>query len=407
MKMKNIFVSWLVVVCLALLTGCTDKGNVHLPVDADQTAPMQPYDLKVENLPGGALIVYQIPEDSRLLYVEASYDMSNGKSTQVRASFYDDSLKIMGFSDTLEHEVKVFSVSHSGVKSAPLTVKVKPKEAPIWAVYRSLHILNSFGGFNVEAKNETKANIVIEVLKKNDLGEFERDLDRSIYTAQDSIVSKIRGMDTIQNVFAFLVMDQWGNCTDTLYKDISPLFDTQLDPSKFRDFTLPGDALENPNTSGILGLWDGNFDWPNVSFTWADVNQPASVKGQPHMITFDLGVLAQISRFWIRPYPESGDRYYFFTTMKKFEIYGSAKPNLDGSLDDSWYLLGSYEVIKPSGLPYGTHNQEDIQTAIAGFNWESSLDVPKVRYIRIRCLENFGGGNQQSISDLKVYGDPR
>lgn len=405
--MKNIFFVRLLPLCFLAVSACTDKPGTHLPVDKDPAAPMKAFDIKTENLPGGALITYSLPDDPRLLYVEASYEMSNGKLNQVRASFYDDSLRVLGFSDTLEHEVTIVSVSRAGVKSESQTVTIKPGEAPIWQVFNSLNVLNSFGGFNVEASNDTRSNIVIEVLRKNDLGEFERDLDKSIYTSQDSIVSKIRGMDTLQYEFGFTVKDQWGNTTDTLYRDINPLFDTQLDQSKFRDFTLPGDAKENPNTVGIAGLWDGIFDWPNVSFTWADVNQPADIKGKPHMITFDLGVLAQLSRIWIRPYPESGDRYYFFTTMKRFEIYGSASPNLDGSLDASWHLLGSYVVVKPSGLPYGTHNQEDVQTAVAGFNWEADLAVPRVRYIRIRCLENFGGGNQQSISELRIYGDPR
>lgn len=396
-----------VLLCILIISACNDKTKVHLPIDVDKTTPMKPSDIKAENIPGGAIITYSVPKDPRLLYVEASYNMSNGKPNQVRASFYNDTLKVLGFADTLEHDVTIVGVSRSGVKSEPQTVIIKPAEAPIWLVFRSLNIVNSFGGYNVEAENKTRANIVIEVLKKNNLGEFERDLDRSIFTSQDSIVSKMRGMDTITYEFGFVVKDQWGNSTDTLYKDIEPLFDTQLDPSKFKGFNLPGDALENPNTSGIFGLWDEHFDWPKVSFTWADVHQPSDVKGKPHMITFDLGVLAKISRFWIRPYPESGDRYYFFTTMKRFEIYGSANPNLDGSLDASWHLLGAYEVIKPSGLPYGTHNQEDVQTAIAGYNWEADLDAPKVRYIRIRCLENFGGGNQQSISELRVYGDPR
>lgn len=405
--MKNIPFARLLLLGFLLVSACSDKTNVHLPVDADGTPPTVPYDIQSENIPGGAVITYSVPEDPRLLYVEASYRMSNGKTNQVRASFYGDTLRVLGFSDTLEHQVSVFSVSRSGVKSASQEVTIKPSEAPIWRVFRSLNVLNSFGGFNVEARNDTRANIVIEVLKKNDLGEFERDLDRSIYTSQDSIISKIRGLDTAKYEFGFTVIDQWGNATDTFYQEVNPLFDAQLDPSRFKDFTLPGDALENPNTSGVAGLWDGVFDWPKVSFTWADVNQPADIKGKPHMITFDLGVTAKISRLWIRPYPESGDRYYFFTTMRRFEIYGSPNPNLNGSLDSSWHLLGSYEVIKPSGLPYGTHNQEDVQAAVAGFNWEADLGAPRVRYIRIRCLENFGGGNQQSISELRIYGDPR
>jgi hypothetical protein len=93
--------------------------------------------------------------------------------------------------------------------------------------------------------------------------------------------------------------------------------------------------------------------------------------------------------------------------MKRFEIYGSANPSLNGALDATWVLLGSYEVVKPSGTAYGQDTPKDRETAAAGFNWDLDLNAPKVRYIRIRCLENFAGGTAQSINELKVYGDTR
>jgi len=93
--------------------------------------------------------------------------------------------------------------------------------------------------------------------------------------------------------------------------------------------------------------------------------------------------------------------------MKRFEIWGSANPSLTGTFDDTWSLLGSYEVVKPSGLPYGTDNSVDQATAAAGFSWNIDINAPKVRYLRIRCLENFGGGTAQSINELSVFGDNR
>jgi hypothetical protein len=293
------------------------------------------------------------------------------------------------------------------VSSKAKMVDIKPYEAPITKVFKSLQVTNDFGGFDISAVNDSGSNIAIIVLTKNDLGEYTKNDDMSIYTSQDSILSKERGLDTTSFTVGLYVMDHWGNVTDTSYKLISPLFDEQLDPSRFSEYTLPGDALENPNTLGISGLWDGGLEWPDVSFTWADPNQPANVKGEPHMITFNLGVKARLSRIWIRPYPESGQRFYFFTAMKRFQIYGSTKPSLNGALDTSWYLLGTYTVTKPSGLPYGVHNQEDVEHAEAGYTFDFPIGAPKVQYLRIRCLENFGGGRQQSISELQVYGDPR
>jgi hypothetical protein len=126
------------------------------------------------------------------------------------------------------------------------------------------------------------------------------------------------------------------------------------------------------------------------------------------MITFDMGITAKLSRIWIRPFPElNPQQFYFLTTMKRFEVYGSTSPSASGALDNSWTLLNSYEVIKPSGTAYGKDTDLDRQIASAGFDWEIRLDAPKVRYLRIRCLENFAGGTAQNINEITVYGDPR
>jgi hypothetical protein len=93
--------------------------------------------------------------------------------------------------------------------------------------------------------------------------------------------------------------------------------------------------------------------------------------------------------------------------MKRFEIYGSANPNPNGALDNSWVKLGSYTITKPSGLPYGVENNLDMQTAVAGWDLDVDLSAPKVKYIRIRCLENWTGGTGLNIDELRVFGDPR
>jgi hypothetical protein len=153
--------------------------------------------------------------------------------------------------------------------------------------------------------------------------------------------------------------------------------------------------------AAVNKAWDGKLGWPNTCFT----NQTGGGV-VPHMVTFNLGQLAKPSRIWIRPYPE-GQNFYYLTTMKRFEIYGSANPSLSGALDNSWTLIGSYTVIKPSGQPYGADDATDRTIAEAGFDWEFDLAAPKVKYIRVRCLENFAGGTALSMNEVKVYGDNR
>lgn len=383
------------------IVSCNKDLEKHEPVSNDPTVPAQVTNISVTNSEGKATITYSVPKDPHLLYVKAVYNMTNGKEAEAKASYYANSLTLQGFADTLEHNVKVFSVSRSNVASAPLTVKVKPLEAPIWKVFRSIQVSNAFGGYNLTAVNSTRADLSILVTRKNVFNEYEADNSKSVYTNTDSVLSKVRGLDTSDHRFGFVVKDRWGNKTDTMYHNIKPLFEAQIDPAKFRAFVLPGDAPQVTNGASLEYAWDGRLGWPYTSFTNQVPGGP-----NPHMITFDMNATAKLSRIWIRPYPE-GNRYYYLTTMKRFEIWGSTNPSLSGALDASWTLLGSYTVKKPSGLPYGNDSAEDQATAAAGFDWEVDLNAPKVRYIRIRCLENFAGGTAQSINELKVYGDPR
>ena len=398
MKSHSIIYSVCFVAAIAMLFGCEDAVEFREPAGNDNTPPGVVTNVEVENLPGKAKITYTLPNSKNLLYVKAEYQLASGETAVAKSSYYLDSIVVEGFADTDPHEVLLYSVSRNEVASEPVSVTVNPLEAPMNQVFNTISITNAFGGYNLEAKNPARDDIAIMVMRRNDFNEFEVDNFRSVFTRTDSIVSKIRGLDTLEQEMAVFVRDNWGNTSDTLFTTIKPIYEAKLDPSLFRGFVLPGDAPQVTNGARLEYMWNGLLGWPNTSFT-----HQINGGDVPHMVTFDTGVLAKISRVWIRPYPE-GDRWYYLSTMKRFEIYGSEQPSLDGALDDSWVLLGSYEVVKPSGLPYGEDSAEDQATAAAGFSWEVDLNAPKVRYIRIRCLENFAGGTAQSINEIEVYG---
>lgn len=398
MKLQRL-VNYLFLLAIASCTlSCKEDADFRKPSVDDGSVPEVVSNVNVENLAGKAKITYKLPNDKKLLYVKAIYKLANGSDFEAKSSYYKDTLLVEGFADTEEHEVRLYSVSRSEVASEPLVVKVKPLEAPFKKVFKTIAVIDAFGGYNLKADNATRDNISIMVMRKNAFNQFEVDNFKSIFTRTDEILSKIRGLDTVKQDLAIFVKDKWGNSSDTLYHAIKPIYEAKLDKSKFRALVLPGDAPQVTNGASLPYAWDGRLGWPYTSFT----HQINGGDG-PHMVTFDTGVSSKLSRIWIRPFPE-GTRFYYLSTMKRFEIYGSDNPNLTGALDASWRLLGSYEVKKPSGLPYGNDNAEDQATGAAGFSWEIDLAAPKVRYIRIRCLENWGGGTAQSINELDVYG---
>lgn len=387
-----------------LLAACGKKiGNE--PLCDGGTAPLQVTDVQVDNRPGQAKITYKVPDGTNTLYVLAEYTNTQGKTIDTKVSYYVDSIIIKGFADTLQHEVKVYSVSRCDVRSAPVVVTIKPKEAPIFQVFRSLVIENAFGGFRITGANITGENIGLIVLSPNQFKEYEVDNYKSVYltAGEKSILAKVRGMDTVKQKLGFFVQDRWGNSSDTLYKEITPIYEAKLDKSKFKTYVLPGDAPQVTNGARLEYAWDERLGWPYVSFT----DQTSGGSG-PHMITFDMGAAAKLSLIWIRPFPELDPQQFFFlTTLKRFEVYGSTAPSSSGALDGSWQLLDTYTINKPSGTSYGKDTDLDRQIAAAGFNFEIPLSAPKVRYLRVRCLENWAGGTAQNINEITVYGDPR
>lgn len=391
-----------VVLFIALLTGvsCQKELEFRAPIGTSSAVPSQISNPEVISLPGKVKIKYKVPADENLLYVKAEYQLKSGKLYETKSSIYTDTITIEGFADTLEHDVKLYSVSKSEVLSAPITVKVRALEAPFIKVFKSLNIKNAFGGYNLQALNTAEDNIAILVMRRNEFKEFEVNNFESVRTRVEEIISKIRGLDTVNQELAIFVKDKWGNSSDTLYTTIKPIFEQQFPPQNFRGFQLPGDAPQVTNGARLEYAWDDRLGWPWTSFTHQINGGP-----NPHMITFDMGVKGKISRVYIRPYPE-GSRWYYLTTMKHFEIYGSENPSANGNLDNSWVLLGRFENKKPSGLPYGNDSADDQAIASAGFNYEIEVDKPEVRYIRVRCLENFGGGTAQSINEIKIYGLP-
>lgn len=398
----------LAVVAIALVYGC-QKGTFG-PLSYNPNPPGLVSNIDAVNQPGQVTLTYKLPTDQDLSYVKAVYTLASGAQREVKSSFYTNTLVVDGFGDTQEHDVQLFAVNKSEVASAPVTIKVKPLENPIWSVFRSLKVASDFAGMNIKALNPTKGSIAIIPMRKNKSGDWTP--MEGIYSSTDSIDRDIRGLDTVALDIAVIVRDRFLNHTDTLFKKIKPLYETMLAKpyATMTPVVLPGDQRADyaaggyGTASSLAKMWDGVFPgWPSAAAT------TPSIIDVPHSITFDLKVQAQLSRIVIIDFPEpvSGKQlYYYRGDMKKFEIWGSASPNPDGSWA-SWTKLGTYVERKPSGKPYGDQTEEDRVLAAAGFSWKFRIDVPKMRYLRIKCNENWMGTTFLMISEVFVYGDPR
>ena len=177
---------------------------------------------------------------------------------------------------------------------------------------------------------------------------------------------------------------------------------TFIDKGTWREYNLPGDAQTYNASFHVSGLWDNDFEAGRGEYHSAFLPLP-------QVITWDLGVRAKLSRMKFWPRNNADDRWTR-GHPRVFEIYGSLAPNPNGSLDDSWTLLGRFECVKPSPGPAIT--QEDIDFANAGIDFEfvkNELANPSttVRYLRFRTVSNFDSNPNSTlvmIQEISFWG---
>lgn len=401
MKRIKILSIRILILCLVVtFVSCAeDKGPQ--PLEHNSNPPAEVTNVTIENLPGKVKLTYTLPSDEDLLYVVARYKLENGTPMEAKASYYSNSLLLEGFAGQSTSEVKIYAVNRSETESKPVVVTVAPQKAPIFDIFDSLVAQADFGGIRITADNPTKEEIGILVMQKNIQGDWVP-LRTSIYTSVDEIGQSLRGFEAVPQDFAIVVRDRWLNYTDTLYTNIEPLFEQLMPKSAFAGIKLANDA-KVIGTYPVSNMWDGQFlEW------WGSYFTDRTIDVGNHLVTFDIGAKTKLSRLriWNFSEPIGGQRmYYYLGAMKKFRIWGSNNLN-DGTLDSNWTLLGEYEIKKPSGLPYGQENNDDLLAARDGADYEIALDKPAVRYLRIECMENWIGGKFMAVSEVHVYGNP-
>jgi len=391
-----------------LAFGCKQE-NLNAPIVTNGNAPGTIKNVQVVNLNGKATITYSLPGDKDLQYVKAVYETSPGVSAQVIASRYANNLTVDGFGDTLAHTVKLYAVNSSEVSSSAINAVVQPFTPGYILARRSLEVNITFGGFTIKAQNPTGDNLaIIPMVDSTGKGNWGQTTGMdNVYSADTVITATIRNQPSVERKYAFAVRDRWFHYSDTLFLTLTPLFEQQLDKSKFATLVLPNDAvvLNNGGYTWPYYMYDGNYHpgWPSTYFT-----VESSIT--PQMVTIDLGAAHTLSRFQINPYLEVGNFYYVRGNVKDFEVWGSNSPNLSDPVSGnnepgaSWTKIGTYHVTKPSGSGYQVETTADQQAAYNGWQFDFPIGLSDYRYLRVRQLSNWQGSYFLTIAEFTVWG---
>ena len=180
----------------------------------------------VENLPGGARISYTFPDDVNFFRVEAEYYI-NGNQFISSASYYVNSVEVMGFGATDEQIVLLYSVDRHGNHSEPVSVKIHPTTPPVLLIRESMTMNATFGGICIYWKNEHKSTVTINLIAANENGDLVPTPWRTEEVDTNEAEGEYcwRGFDNTERLFGVFVRDRWYNYSDTLLVVFTPLVD--------------------------------------------------------------------------------------------------------------------------------------------------------------------------------------
>ena len=376
---------------LIFCIGCKETGRIDY-IDQSAPPPTQIEELHVRNTNGGAVLKYIVPDDNNLLYVQAVYEIRPGVQRETKASFYVDSLVLEGFGDTREYEVKIYSVGKNGKQSEPLIETVHPLIAPLHMA--SVEMRPTFGGVSLWIENPKETNLAI-VLTGDTANLGYHVFLQTFYTSREKVTFNYRGLSSVPLEFAVHLRDRWNNITATLDSTLTPIQEQFIPKATWTEVHLPTDsyiAIENNNPAFQPSrAWDNIIN--NQDLMWA----AAITSPFPQWITWDMGLTAVIGRLkvWHRG---PGNRAWENQerNIKKFELWGSTSPNLDGSWDDSWIPLGQFECVRPSGEASPT-DEDHYYANVEGIDFDlipnefSPDPFQPVRYIRFVAVETFAG----------------
>jgi hypothetical protein len=375
---------------------CTEKET--LPISESSGKPEKVEILAVDTVPGGVIVNYKIPPINDIIEIKAVYTLSNGQKRESSSSFYTSYITLDGYNDTEEHEAEIYTINRAREMSDPVPVKFRAGESPLLKTAKSMQIVNDFGGVNFNWRNPDNATLIFEFYTESERGEM---VTMNIISSKlDSTNLAFRGYDTTPHKFAVNIRDNFGNSSGMIYPEdgyIIPLFEMKLDKTIQKVLILSGDVS--------FSMWEGRdayfIDDDILTFACSNNN---TVPGAS--LTLDLGKISKLSRFIIHQRQDASFLYAHGNT-RIFEIYSSDDDSDSPSGDwNTWTRRGSYTIIKPSGTTSaGASTEEDRIAASKGHEFSFPLDMPPVRYLRLRVLNNWTSNSTfNECAEFTAYG---
>lgn len=392
------------------IVSCGGKDSYIDIVSKDRTKPDPIKTFTVFNFNGGAHIVYDLPKVDNILAVRADYYLGDDttKREQVVSSYFRDSITVEGFAEAQEYTVRLSVISRANIESDPIYVKVHP-DTPAYKMVRNyLQLAPDFAGVRITANNHANKNIGIVFLNPAN-GRYS--VRQITFSAQSNLSFPIRGYDTVSQVFGAYVTDKWRNVSDTLFAEIKPLYEREVNHLDVDGRGLIEDIGILNNSYRQENAVDGNLG--NTYISPDRVGDKMPIWGTFYFNKKSI----KLSRVHII---QRRGHAWSNVSSKRMTIWGNAKvgvpePTLlplesqvGDVVGDGWVNMGNILFpTPPSGASYSAPAASDKAWYDAGQSFDLSFSSPKVRWVRIMTAETWTGATVQGFNELTFFGDDR
>jgi hypothetical protein len=432
----GIFSTWKSV-CFILIAlfvaSCTEDPIGQPPTDAFPPNPLK--EAEAIDRPGGALITYVLPDnDTDISYVKGEY-IVDGETKVVRSSVYKDFFTIEGLETNVTVDIDLYVVDHSENMSTPLRRQFTTQAAPYATIGNTIVISPSIGGIVLRWENPDRLPTIGVVLLAYDT--VNKKLKEHAVTFDTRCAAFFPFEDTIPRPYAAYVIDKWGHYSDTTVVTTAPVKETWLDRLNMKGRPMGNEGVlsnadrNNNYYSGPERLFDGmarSLGTPTnqLSASAFGINSPDGT--MPLYFTIDLGVVADVNRFWIEPRGHSTYGRYAFgqnggASPYNWDLWGTVVDFGDSTSvdfrpaddpywtreewkkDPRWKYMGNYTHRRPSnylatpenpGPRSGEYWDMDLRLTYTPPSIDNptnfyitELGVGPVRFIRWQCNKSW------------------
>lgn len=215
--------------------------------------------------------------------------------------------------------------------------------------------------------------------------------DSVVFVPMDEEISEIGGVAADIRYRTLFLPEP--TAIDTFYTDwelYMPTLEDRVDPVGFSRWNPVGIPYTQYSAAfSIERLWD---DDPATRYLFS------TVVGQPFSFTFDLGTVADLSRF--RAFMEPG-QLFTGQSVESFELWGAVTPDVTDDFGSGWHKLGAYRFTRPS--EQGGSAEQDRAVGLAGEEFGVDAAVPPVRYIRFVVTKSWSNSAFVTLGDLRFW----